>query len=626
MSIFQKIWVSFGCLLILVAVGSTLSYLKSSEAERITYKLSRENMAAYAATKTADEAMSMARIYEERFVTSRDEKHIPLMNEQLGIVKTQMGNVISVTRDPVLKQGAEHVLQTATAYADCFGKVRQMMVRRGLTQDAGLEGEMRKVVHDVEVKVKDQGLAELTVIMLMVRRHEKDYLLRGDPKYLDDINARIKEFADQMNQFSLPADLQKDITGKWAAYASSMTALVNGDKDLKALSEQMHKQANEAEDSIGALGDSSAKDIAAAQASTLDILSNGRSTMLRQAIASGIIGILLALWVARSLATMNRRIHQAGAQIAEGTRELLATSTQLNNSSQTVAHGSSAQAASLEETSASLEEMDSMTKRNAASAGKAKEVATQARSAADTSSREMAQMQRAMDDIKTSSDEVSKIIKTIDEIAFQTNILALNAAVEAARAGEAGAGFAVVAEEVRNLAQRAAQAARETATKIEGSAAKSQQGVTLSRTVSQSLGEIVERTREMESLVAEIAQASGEQSQGVGQVNRAVSEMDRATQANAGAAEECASAATELNSEVAKLQAAAQDMLSLIGGAQDKSEPVMHSESAKAIKAPTAAPAIRQTAMMKPMLSKAANSDLHFTDDHSEEGAGKLRF
>ena len=164
-----------------------------------------------------------------------------------------------------------------------------------------------------------------------------------------------------------------------------------------------------------------------------------------------------------------------------GSDEVASATTEVATASQTLAEGASEQAASLEETSASLEEITSMTKRNADNADSAKALANLTRHAADTGSGDMARMTTAMDAIKISSDNIAKIIKTIDEIAFQTNILALNAAVEAARAGEAGLGFAVVAEEVRALAQRSCRPRAETATKIfEDSIEKSRQGVDIS--------------------------------------------------------------------------------------------------------------------------------------------------
>jgi methyl-accepting chemotaxis protein len=175
-------------------------------------------------------------------------------------------------------------------------------------------------------------------------------------------------------------------------------------------------------------------------------------------------------------------------------------------------------------------------------------------------------MAEAMDAIKASSDDIAKIIKTIDEIAFQTNILALNAAVEAARAGEAGAGFAVVADEVRNLAQRCAQAAKETAAKIEDSVQKSSNGVEISSKVAKSLEDIVGKARQVDELAGEVASASAEQSQGIEQVNTAVSQMDKVTQSNAANAEESASAAEELNAQAESLKEAVNNLLTMVDG------------------------------------------------------------
>jgi hypothetical protein len=193
----------------------------------------------------------------------------------------------------------------------------------------------------------------------------------------------------------------------------------------------------------------------------------------------------------------------------------------------------------------------------------------QARAAADAGTADMQAMAAAMNDIKVSGDDIAKIIKTIDEIAFQTNILALNAAVEAARAGEAGMGFAVVADEVRNLAQRAAQSAKETASKIDNAVTKTALGVQISEKVSKSLLEILGKVRQVDELAAEVASASKEQSQGIEQVNTAVAQMDKVTQSNAANAEESASASEELNAQAESLKDAVASLLRLVNGHAD---------------------------------------------------------
>jgi methyl-accepting chemotaxis protein len=298
---------------------------------------------------------------------------------------------------------------------------------------------------------------------------------------------------------------------------------------------------------------------------TKAILDRNLTTTLRLSATIAVLALLavgVVQWVSRQI---RRSLESAVGRMDEFVGKTTAAASQIAGSSQALADGASQQAASLEETGASLEEMSGMTKRNAEAAQNAKQLAGQARKVVDTGAASMVQMTASMQGIKTSSGEIAKIIKTIDEIAFQTNILALNAAVEAARAGEAGAGFAVVAEEVRALAQRSAQAARETADKIEAALAKSDEGVRTSGEVAAVLNQIVEQVRKMDALVGEIATASAEQSQGIDQVNRAVSDMDKITQSNAASAEESASAAHELSTQSTELRDLVDGLGTIVG-------------------------------------------------------------
>jgi hypothetical protein len=274
--------------------------------------------------------------------------------------------------------------------------------------------------------------------------------------------------------------------------------------------------------------------------------------------AAILLGIYLSRSVARQLRHLASLLGANSTQVAESARQVAGTS-------QMLAEGASEQAASLEETSASLEEMTAMTRSSAEQATAAKELANQTRAAAEAGAGDMADMSRAMDAIKASGDGIAKIIKTIDEIAFQTNLLALNAAVEAARAGEAGAGFGVVAEEVKNLAQRCATAAHETAEGIEDSISKSHRGVALSARVSERLHEIVGKAQRMDALMAEIASGALEQTTGIGQISTAVSQMDKVTQQTAAGAEESASAAEELRNQAATLRETLGLLLQLAG-------------------------------------------------------------
>jgi len=280
-----------------------------------------------------------------------------------------------------------------------------------------------------------------------------------------------------------------------------------------------------------------------------------------------LVFVLLAGWHLKNHVTTE--LLAVAADLAKVSENSANGANQVSASSQSLADGASRQAASLEETSASLEEMATMTKRNAENAQKANDLAREARAAADKGATDMQAMDTAMTAIKASSDDIAKIIKTIDEIAFQTNILALNAAVEAARAGEAGMGFAVVADEVRSLAQRSATAAKETAAKIEGAITKTAQGVEISQKVAAALNDIVTKARQVDELASEVAGASREQTQGIIQLNSAVGEMDKVTQSSAASAEESASAAQEMKAQVELMKQVVGNLMQLVGDGRE---------------------------------------------------------
>ena len=241
-------------------------------------------------------------------------------------------------------------------------------------------------------------------------------------------------------------------------------------------------------------------------------------------------------------------------EVSGASEEVAAASQQISQGSQSLAEGASEQASALEEVSSSLQELSSMARQNVGNAKEAQSLAEGARQSAQRGVSGMQSLTQAMERIKASSDATAKIVRTIDEIAFQTNLLALNAAVEAARAGDAGKGFAVVAEEVRSLAMRSAEAAKNTAALIEESVGNAENGVELNADVLRQLGDIAAQVNRVGEVMGEIAAASEQQSDGVGQINGAVEQMNGVTQGVASSSEESAAAAEELSGQSSRVR------------------------------------------------------------------------
>jgi methyl-accepting chemotaxis protein len=279
-----------------------------------------------------------------------------------------------------------------------------------------------------------------------------------------------------------------------------------------------------------------------------------------------LVAIGLAVAAGSTIRSVTTRLRTALAHLTSGAAQVRAASTQVSGLAQGLSQGATEHAASLEETSASMEEMAAMTRQNAEGSRLAAGQMVDTERAVLEAHNALGDLVASMTAIGESSSKITKIIRTIDEIAFQTNILALNAAVEAARAGEAGMGFAVVAEEVRNLAQRSAQAAKGTASLIEEAAANAGAGSNRVEAVADAIKAVTAASARIKGLVQEVSTASTQQSQGIDQVTQAIAQMEKVTQTTAATAQQSAAASEELNAQAEQSMQVVEELQAMVGG------------------------------------------------------------
>ncbi len=408
------------------------------------------------------------------------------------------------------------------------------------------------------------------------------YILRGlyysqtDPTALKHFETSLEFLATLQN------DVAKMLAGSSATSDQTVrNALLNLDKtingpfkaavlDLQSDAKQLIANTDTLLGFQRKIADSSLELDTLTKAMIVEVL-DGVDTSVSSIISTLLVGMVVSLTVAMILAfvigrSITNPINRLIEVLNEGANEVNGAADQLSVSGNTLAEGASQNAASLEETSAALEELSSMTSRNADNAQEANALMGEGRVAVEKANKSMSQVIHSMEEISVSGNEIGKIIKTIDEIAFQTNLLALNAAVEAARAGEAGAGFAVVADEVRNLAIRSADAAKNTADLIASTISNISSGSEMVNTTADNFRTVETTSGKIAELLSEVSEASKEQSQGISQINTAMNEMDKVTQSNAASASESANSASQLSLQANNLLEAVEALEGLVKG------------------------------------------------------------
>lgn len=425
---------------------------------------------------------------------------------------------------------------------------------------------------DIDMAESDMLAAERGILLrammkdtALVAQYNQEYQnatsrMKAD---LDEMRPLIETASGHQVVNAIQADMEacmrlhQDFLGLVNAGKDTEAAALMKDKVIPSL-EELSKQARQEKQLAAELMTTALKDAS-------DRVTLGNWTTIIMLLLSVAAGAVI-LFVVRQI---NASLRKAISDLSEGAGQVASAAGQISSSSQSLAQGSSEQAASLEETSSSSEEINSMARKNAENSQAAHALVLQSQQRVEDTNHSLETMVAAMADIKASSDKVAKIIKVIDEIAFQTNILALNAAVEAARAGEAGMGFAVVADEVRNLAQRCAQAAKDTAALIEESITKSDEGQTKVEQVAVAIHAITDESARVKTLVDEVSVGSQEQTRGIEQIAKALTQMEQVTQQSAANAEESAAAAEELTAQASTLMEVVHQLSAMVGGMQE---------------------------------------------------------
>jgi methyl-accepting chemotaxis protein len=415
--------------------------------------------------------------------------------------------------------------------------------------------EMISLARGMEIKaiLKDQASvdkyhedyrAELTKLQANVTEFAPLIVTPQGQEFLQAITAgssRLGDFNEQLYQKASNHDIDGSIallSGEFIPFANQLQA---GSASIAHLQ-------------IGLIAEE-VKNVRSIQAQSTAI----SIFMVLLCIAVGVVVVLIVRGI-------NRALLATASSLGDGAAQIAAAATQVSSSSQSLAQGATEQAAAIEETSASAEEINSMARRSTDSSRATAELVSESQQRVELANQNLEDMVLAMNDLSDSSSKIAKIIKVIDEIAFQTNILALNAAVEAARAGEAGMGFAVVAEEVRNLAQRSAQAAKDTASLIEDSIAKTSSSKHKVDQVAVTMRAITEESGRIKVLVDGVSQGSEEQSRGIEQIGKAITQIEKATQNAAANSEESAAAAEELSAQSETLREIIGQLRAMVSG------------------------------------------------------------
>jgi methyl-accepting chemotaxis protein len=583
MRIVTKVVLGCSILTAMVAVANSIGFVMATRAGAAIDVVSTDGLQRLEALTDAMSGCFTARDLGHAFLAVRTEERVA--EHDAGIAATRAA-LQQLTRTGAAADGVDVARCDAAldAYAAEFANLVVRYRERGFDEKSGCEGALRKAAHDVEAMVKGLDQPELTAAYLTVRRHEKDLLLRSRPEYLTAARDATATFLAAAERVGIAADRIAHARATWQTYEAGLAALSEGLQRIATAKQAWGAAAAAFASSVDDLGAATRKAVANECAATRTTLAAGTAQLVAVLALSIATTLATAWWLARAvrrplrqmLATTdsvfageqcNLGVHFAVDRrdefdtLGAGLNRLLAGfvdgvgvlrsatdgvdrgSGDVRSSAGALANSASAQAASVEEVTAAVTELSSSMQANHAEVERANGLSERSCEATTQGGQAMQRLEAAMGKMRTSSLEIERVLAVIDAIAFQTNLLALNAAVEAARAGDAGRGFAVVAEEVRNLAQRSAEAAKNTkgmVAEILGSVQASNQESARARVV---FTEIDTGIRDVRSILAKITTASRAQTQTLAQIASVTDNVDHSAQTTAAQSEELSAAA-----------------------------------------------------------------------------------